>query len=332
MTLKKNQFGDSNQPPVVLLGAAGTGTAFAAACALRRVWSQSVKIVAMDINPRHLVTTSLLADHFEQVPLSASPEFPAALLDILGRHKVDTYLPLFPEEIALAARLRAEGKIPKLVSVMAPPPAASVACADKMTLCHLLTQHGIPVPKTFLASEPFAAEEFFLKPRDGTGSRGARKVAAEECHKLVGSHASEWVLQEICSAPEVTVDAFCDPATGFDHAVCRERIEIKSGVSTKSRLFADEELRGYAQGISKALDLAGSFCFQVMRNAAGWVVTDVNPRPGAATAMCVLTGNDFFAATFARCWEVDTRQFFQPLEGECFATRQYAEFLMDSRP
>ena len=328
MSSKPNQLGGTNQPRSVLLGSGGTGIAYAAACSLRRVWSMSVGIVAMDINPKHLVTVSLLADHFEQVPVSAAPEFPTVLLSILQRQAVDTYLPLFPEEIALAARLRAEGQIPAAVTVLAPPPSASAVCADKWALCCLLPKHRVPVPKTALAAEPFAAEEYFLKPKGGTGSQGVRKVKAVELKSWIASQPSEWVVQEICTAPEITVDAFYDPQNDFSHSVCRERVEIKSGVCTKARLFADEDLSRYARSIAQALNLAGSFCFQVMRNATGWVVTDVNPRPGAATAMCVQTGNDFFAAAFALGWGEDARRFFRPLDREQFVTRQYAEFLM----
>lgn len=312
----------------VLIGSAGTGTGFAAACALRRVWSRSVRIVAMDINPRHLVTTSLLADEFQQVPLSAAPEFPAALLGLLERHRVDTYLPLFPEEIALAAQLRDEGRIAAPVAVLAPAAKASALCADKSALSQLLPQHRVPVPRTAAADAPFAAAEFFLKPKNATGSRGARKIAASELVSAVGSRAGDWIVQEICAGPEVTVDAFVNPADGFRRVVCRERVEIKSGVSTKCRLFEDETLSRHAEGIAAALNLAGSFCFQVMRNGQGWAVTDVNPRPGAATAMCAATGNDFFAAAFARCWGEDARSFFRPLDGEPFVTRQYTEFVM----
>ena len=313
---------------VVLIGSAGTGTAFAAACALRRVWSQSVVVIAMDINPMHLVTTALLTDHFEQVPLSASPEFSESLLKIVQHYKVDTYLPLFPKEIELAARLRSNGSISASVKLMTPPPAASAACADKWMLCQLLQNRGVPVPKTAPASTPFLAEEFFLKPKDGTGSLGARKVKKVDLSEIVGGRGGDWIVQEICMPPEVTVDAFYDPVQGFSRVICRERIEVKSGVSTKARLYEDEELSRIALVLAKVIELAGSFCFQVMRNPAGWVVTDVNPRPGAATAMCATTGNDFFAASFAHCWGEDARRFFGSLDGEQFVTRQYTEFLM----
>ena len=127
------------------------------------------------------------------------------------------------------------------------------------------------------------------------------------------------------------MDVFYDPENDFIRVVCRERIETKSGVSTKARLFEDDELSRFARTIAVGLKLKGSFCFQVMRNSHGWVVTDVNPRPGAATAMCALTGNDFFAATFAYHWGEDARVFFRPLNGEQFVTRQYSEFLMGTK-
>jgi carbamoylphosphate synthase large subunit len=328
MNISSNQVGGVNGQRAVLLGSAGTGTAFAAACALRRVWSQSVKIVAMDINPRNQVTTSLLADHFEQVPLSASSVFQDRLIEIIQRYAVDTYLPLFPEEIMLASRLRENGFLSKKIDIMAPSLAASAACADKWSLANLLSQHDVAVPKTALATEPFRADEFFLKPKNGTGSRGARKIKADELSGIVGICGADWVVQENCNLPEVTVDVFHDSESGFDRVICRERLEIKAGVSTKCRLFEDETLSRYARSIAEVLKLEGSFCFQTMQNAKGWVVTDVNPRPGAATSMCAATGNDFFAASFALCWGEDPRQFFRPLNGEQYVTRQYSEFLM----
>jgi carbamoylphosphate synthase large subunit len=313
---------------VILIGSAGSGTAFSALAALRRVWGQEVRAVAMDLNPGHLVTASLLADRFEQVPASAAPEFAGALLEIIGRHQVDTYLPLLPEETFLAARLRDEGRLPAAARLMAPPLPGSAACMDKLLLSQVLKAHGLPVPASASASAPLPAGEVFLKPRTGCGSRGARRVNPRELAEATARRPGDWLVQELCAGPEVTVDSFFDPADGFLRVLCRERIVTKAGVTTKARLFEDRALAELALGIARALGLQGSFCFQVMGNGSGWAVTDVNARPGAATAMCALTGNDFFAASFALCWGEDARAFFRPLAGDQYVTRQYADFLM----
>lgn len=318
-----------NQPGhVVLLGAAGTGTAFGAACALRRVWSQRVVIVAMDTNPRHLVTTGLLADVFETVPPAAAAAFPAALVHVMERHRVDTYLPLLPAEITVAARLHEGGGIPRDIKLLAPAALSCLACSDKWRLAEVLQRADIPTPRTAPAESPFPAQHYFLKLREGSGSRGARRIDAAEAEAMEVSERRASVLQEVCTGPEITVDVFVDTRSGFSRALCRERIEIKSGVATKCRLFEDDTLAQLALRVAGQLGLAGSFCLQVMRNASGWVVTDVNPRPGAATAMGVVSGNDFFAATFAHAWGQDPRPFFRRLERDCYVTRQYTEYQM----
>lgn len=317
-----------NNIPSVLIGSAGTGTGFGAIVALRRTWSHSVRIIAMDINPSHLVTASLLVDGFEQVPLSSAPDFASNLIEIIRKHSVTTYLPLLPEEIAIAALLGEEGQLPDSFSLLAPTSAASRLCADKLSLCAILSSHGVSVPKSAEAYAPFGAEEYFLKPKNGTGSRGAQRVARVDLEASISGCPEQWLVQEICKGPEVTVDAFFDPGDDFVHVVCRERIEVKAGVSNKCRLFWDEQLREFAKRIADVLKLEGSFCFQVMKRGDDWVVIDINPRPGAATAMCVLTGNDFFAATFALKWGRDYRPFFRKITADEYVTRQYSEFLM----
>lgn len=319
------------QRRTVLLGAAGTGTAFGAAMAVRRHWSQSVRIVAMDINPKHLVSTSLLADAFYTVPLCAAPQFEDVLVRLIAECEIGLYMPLLPGEIVKAARLREAGAIPERVSVLAPSLPASRACADKWLLVQWLEACGVPVPKTELGTQWMACGKWFLKPRDGSGSRGARVVDGTMDIPEVRKSPEDWILQEVCDGPEVTVDVFLNPSTGFMHSICRERIEVKAGVCTKARLFADAELHTLAGQVASVLKLTGSFCLQFMRSAAGWVVTDANPRPGAATAMCATVGNDFFAATFALAWGEDATRFLQPLKSEVFVTRQYAEYLMGSK-
>jgi predicted ATP-grasp superfamily ATP-dependent carboligase len=281
----------------------------------------------MDINPRHLVTASILSDHFEQVPLTASPDFCTALYGTVQEHGVDTYLPLLPEEVVLGARLLKAEKLPGDLVLLAGSADAGEIAADKWATAQWLARHKINGPKTTLAMKPFEADRYFLKPRSGTGSRRARTVLAADLASAIQGEPSAWVLQEICEPPEVTVDVFFDPEAGFCTAIGRERIEIKAGVSTKARLFYDEKLRQLSERIAVTLAFAGSFCFQVMRVNGEWGVIDINLRPGAATAMCNLTGNDFFAATFARAWREDYSRFFRPLEQEVFVTRQYAEFI-----
>ncbi len=282
----------------------------------------------MDINPRHLVTAGLLGDEFIQCPLANSVEFPAVLEAIIRQHEVDTWLPLLPEEIILACKLRQDSIVGEKCKLILPGGDTAVVCSDKWMLAVALRQRDIPTPGTALASAPIDKDLLFLKPRIATGAKGARTVARSQVARFVSDVPDSWIVQEICTGPEVTIDAFHNPVSGELISTARERLEVKLGVSTKARLFRDPALHQLTERLVKTLKLDGSFCYQVMKLHGEWAVTDVNPRPGGASAMCSAVGQDFFAATFAYHWGEDCARFFRKLDRERFVTRQYAEFLM----
>lgn len=313
----------------VLLGSAGTGTAFAAACALRKVWGAEVKIVAIDTNPKHLCTTSLLAEHYQQMLPFNDKKFPAQIAQVIHDYEIDTYLPLFPQEILVAIKYLRDNPNKILYKKLIPSSISGNLCADKLKLMDFLNSEKIPVPHTSLADKPFDSEFYFMKPRCGQGSKGARGILKGDLDSISENDRNSYIVQELCQGPEITVDAFSDSQNIYTFAICRERIEVKNGVCTKARVFVDDELLNLAKKLSSLLALEGCFCFQIMRDSSGRnVVTDLNPRPGAGTAISVATGNDFFAATFANAWEQDYQRYFSILKHDTFVTRQFCEFIM----
>lgn len=315
----------------VLLGSAGTGTAFAAACAIRKFWGSEVKIVAIDTNPKHLCTTSLLADHYQQTLPFQHDEFPDQLDKIIQQFQIDTYLPLFPHEILIAIKYLCNYPNGILQRGTIPSQFAAELCADKLKLMNFLNAKKIAVPHTSLADTPIDADCFFIKPICGQGGIGARRLLKADWNSISENDRTSYVAQELCLGPEITVDAFSDSKNLFTFAICRERIEIKNGVCTKARVFMDEELLELAKKLSSLFSFEGSFCFQIMCDSVGRrVVTDLNPRPGAGTGLSVATGNDFFAATFAKAWGLNYHGFFCLLKQDAFVTRQFSEFVMPS--
>ncbi len=325
---------DPNPRKRILIGAAGTGTAFAACTAIRRYWGDSVELSAMDTNPHYLVTSSLLADHYFQVKPFRSPEFVDQLLAILTDHAIDFYLPLYPQEIKLAVELKHSRRLPTATRLIGPGPEACNVASDKYFAAGWLSEHGLPSPKTCLGIPDFDATHYCIKPRMGTGSTGLRLLTKVELDAIcqtgpLSTDPSDGVIiQEQCFAPELTVDVFIGQQNSQSRVLCRERLEIKSGVSTKVRITEDETITTLAIQLGTSLNYLGAFCFQVMRNEKGWCVIDVNPRPGAASATCSVTGNDFYGAMFALAFGENTEPFFQRLPRAVYVTRQYSDFLM----
>lgn len=307
------------------IGAAGTTTGYGVARCLRTHWGDGVRVVTADTNPAHLVAASELADaHVVVPPVAAGDRFASALREALTEHAVDTYVPLLAGEIALAPDLAQTLEVGLLG------PGASVArlCADKLATAVWMDERGIPAPPTTLASKArWWPAGVVVKPRTGQGSQGVLSIEDEADLSRAHARGEDAIAQRRCAPPEVTLDAFASSNGSLFRAVCRERIEVKAGVCTKARLFSDLELEGLVERIARELPHAGVLCVQVMRGPGGWEVTDLNPRPGAATPMSALAGVDVTAAALAELWGEPPEAFLGRLAGEPFVVRRYEELL-----
>lgn len=318
------------RPRVLWLGAAGTQTAFGLLTSIRRTWGSDVFIVAADINPRRLIPASTIADAYVQVPRADDDSFPDFLVEALVRHSVDTYIPIMDTEIVVAATLRAAGRLPSHVLTLAPSAEVTTRCLDKLEMARWLDAEGFPSPRTSLpALAEWSSDGLVVKPRRGVGSVGVRILTTPSDLAALRDDESV-VVQERCAAPELTIDAFRSRRTGTGQAVCRERIEVKAGVSTKARVFYDRELEALAMSLGTRLGLTGAFCFQVMRanGTERWMITDVNPRPGAGTTMSAAVGFDVLTATLADAWDLADGQPLEVPSEDRYVARQYAEYVL----
>lgn len=307
----------------VWVGAAGSMTGWGVVQSIRDRWPDAV-IVAADTSPGELVAAAADADDFVQVPGAEDDGFLTALRDGFAAHRIDTYVPIHDVEIIVAARARETGALGSGVACTAPPRPAAELCWDKLATARALDAAGVAVPETRPGSAAWEGP-CVVKPRHGVASRGVRLVDGAQRTDLERSDV--FVVQQPCAAPEVTIDAFRATRGDCFAAVCRERIEVRAGIATKARVFADAELDDIARQVAGATGLRGAFCFQVMRDAesSGWRVTDVNPRPGGATRMSVAAGVDIHAAMLAHAWGEDPAPYVPPLPGERWVTRGYVE-------
>ncbi|MDA0977024.1 MAG: ATP-grasp domain-containing protein [Proteobacteria bacterium] len=319
---------DHGRTVTVLVGAGGSGTAFAIVSRLRSSFGSGLRIVTMDVNEAHLVTASLLADGFCQAPYAHEETFSGFVADVLLRESVDVYIPILNEEIRLAARLAED---PRFSQVDFWSSALHAACTDKGFAADWLSGLGVDTPERYSPARAYAdSSRWFAKPLDGYGSHDARQVTMQELQKMTAAERDQLMVQALCDGPEVTVDSFWDANANLGYAYCRERLEVKAGVCTRARVFSDPALSGIAAVIGRSLGQRGTICFQVMKTGGRWAVTDLNPRSGAGTALTCAAGFDVLSAAFACRQGADYSRYVRPLaEGEEFhVTRQYAEFVM----
>ncbi|HLH13172.1 MAG TPA: ATP-grasp domain-containing protein [Solirubrobacteraceae bacterium] len=319
-------------PPRVLLGTAGTGTTWGIAVSLRERWGERVHVVGTDMLPAHLVASSALMDRFARMPAVADEQrFTARLLQLIEREGIDTYVPTFDREIVLAAALREQGRM-EGVRVLAPPLWSAQTCLDKRAMSAWLEREGIAAPRT-LAFRPqeWCERGIVVKPRTGVGSVGVERLREREAWEAWCGREGlrEWIAQELVQGVEVTLDCFRSGDGTVGRVVCRERVEVKSGVCTKARVFEDGELAQLGLSIGEGLALSGAYCLQAMRcERRGWLVTDVNPRPGAGTRLSAALGVQLHAAMFADAWGLSSAGLLPRLARERWVARQYREIVL----
>jgi hypothetical protein len=298
----------------LLLTAAGTGTAFSYAIAAAQ--RTDINLITADTNCAQLVTAALFASRHVVLPRSQSPEFAAAVAQVVRDEAVDVYLPLIDAEAAWAA----DAGLPSVRIATNSGEFCRAALAKSRY--HELTDGSlVRVPRSLSRSEAKHLSRFVAK-RDGSfGGRDTRIVNDGD----VASLAPDLALSEFIDGDEFTVDCF--PFGNDTLTSVRERLETKAGVCTKARIGRDETLTAFARQLAARFSLTHPFCFQTRRDAKGHALIDLNPRLGAGSAMSAVNGMDFFAAHLAMLTGGDPLAYLVPRHAECIVTRQYANYL-----
>ncbi|MCS6958966.1 MAG: ATP-grasp domain-containing protein [Pseudanabaenaceae cyanobacterium SKYGB_i_bin29] len=314
----------------IAIGSSGSATGYTAVSALKNSFGrQGYRVIACDTNPRHLVAAATVADDFLQLPPAVDPEFVPKTIDLFKSQNIGYFYPIHDQEIIATAKARevfqANNITPCCVGVE-----AAKLCTDKLESTRRLLKEGIHVPKTYLLSEGIDfANRLIVKDRYGNGSKFVQVIETEKELEImtakVESNIDDYVVQEWIDEPEVTIDAFFPSNYSFGKVVCRKRLEIKSGVTTKAHIFYDPIYFDVAYKIAKSFNLFGSFCFQT-RGQDNFVI-DVNPRIGGATAMSVALGIDFPSAHVACFLGHEPRSYLKQEYRECFVTRSYREHI-----
>lgn len=268
----------------ILITAAGTATAWHIVNVINSDFRDNYRVFACDINPVDLIPASLLVDKYIQVPKINDEKYYQFMLNLLEENNIDIIIPLIDNDFKVFPKDNPD--LQKLnVFSTAPDFKVSELCTNKKVLNKHLDKYGIKTPIQYEKEQIVNQNMYFVKPCFGYGSNGATDLYGYEINTM--DH--NLLIQEKCRQPEVTVEVFCH--NGELQYVCRERLETKAGVCTKARFFHDEELGTIIKNIAKLIELPTASCIQFMKNNDDeWVVTDLNLRLGAGTALSTAAG------------------------------------------
>jgi hypothetical protein len=306
----------------ILILAGGTATAWHLGNTIKKTFEKDFILCIGDINEKNLVPISVLCDEYYQIPPVHALSYYTFMIELLVNKKIDIIIPLIDFDLALFPNDNPDLLKINVLST-APGNKVMVACKSKTELSNLLEANGVLVPIRYNLNDIEPQKEYFVKPNIGFGSKDSAIFKGKD---IVFSE--KIIVQEILHRPEITVEVF--KKGDYFSSICRERIEVKSGVCTKARFFENREIDEIINHINSFIELPLTSCIQFMKNEEDkWCLTDLNLRLGAGTALSSAAGFNISAAFLSvLAGQNIFKKYLKKTSHDLFVVRVYNEIVM----
>lgn len=272
----------------LLVLSAGTSANYHLVKIFKEKFNDSFYIIGVDINESYLIPSINYLDNFYKVPESLDPSYKRIILNLCKKEQIDVILPSFDIEQKLFYRDNIIMKKFDINSLGIPQKTLKIY-DNKEKMMKYLYDNDINIPRIFPLYEIKKRKNYFVKPKNGVASVGAREEIGSKIK--MDKENKNFLIQEICQKPEITLECFYYNNTLS--TVARERIEVKSGVCIKARIYYDQQLHKIAQNFVKKVDVPLYFNLQFMKNSLGeLVITDVNFRLAGGMSLSYAAGWD----------------------------------------
>lgn len=241
------------------------------------------RVVAMDIKTN--APGLYEADSFELAPPARSPEYIPRLLEVCERRDISMVVPLIDTELSLLAenrRLFTDRGIELMVSG----PQTTSLAADKRRTAAFFTHVGVQTPSILdidaTLADPAALYPLFLKPADGSCSKGAHLLRSRDDLAYFARTVPNAILQDYVDGDEYTLDVLVDPSGTVRCVVPRQRVETRAGEVSKGLTVKDPAIieagRRVVEGLPDARGCITVQCFRSHRGDLHFI--EINPRFG----------------------------------------------------
>jgi carbamoylphosphate synthase large subunit len=306
----------------ILILAGGTATAWHLCKIIKNNFEKDFTLYIGDINNKNIIPASTLSDEYYQLPPITDSSYYSYMIELLKETKIDILIPLIDFDLAL---FPCDNPDLLKINVLSTAPKEQVMtiCLNKSNLSKKLKTIGIETPQFYSQAKIELQKEYFVKPNIGFGSKNATILKGKDI-----IFSDEIIVQEILHQPEITVEIF--KKDNLLSYICRERVEIKSGVCTKARFFNSEEIGKIINRINMFFDLPLTSCIQFMKNKENkWCLTDFNLRLGAGTALSSAVGFNISSAFLTvLSGKNNYKEYLKEITDDLFVVRVYNEIVM----
>ena len=280
-----------NYPKTICITAVGTATSVGVIRNLRK-YSPDTFIIGTDINPYGYTAGSMLVDKFYKISLASDSEYINSIVDVLQSNSVDYLFPINDTEIREVAAHRKV--VEKVVHILLPSVDTVDLVQDKQQMCNTALGIGLKVPDTLNSNYSGKA---IIRDSHGVGSKGIRICDSFDISEINPQHQ---FAQRYIEGDEYTVDILSDEEGTPLFIIPRLRIEVKSGVATKTKLINDQSLIDCCMALIKNIPIPGFSNVQFIKDSVGDnYFIEINPRIGGFSNASLLAAPDMFPAFLA---------------------------------
>lgn len=255
-------------------------------------FSESPKLIGFDSN--YYCYSRLLCDKFVSLPLfSEESSYIEALIDLLQRNEIDLYIPTYSQECKLLAKYESIIRS-QTASFFCVSPYKTFKQLDDKLLCYLALEYiGIDCPKILDIKNNLVKYPVFLKPRVGSGGKGAHKVNfVKEMNEFI--NLSEYLITEFIEGIEYTVDCLFDNSGILLSCNARTREKVLGGATVVSRNVGNNLFEEIVRKISEVYIFKGCINLQFIQTSDRLVCIDINMRfPSGGLPLSVESGINF---------------------------------------
>jgi carbamoyl-phosphate synthase large subunit len=239
-------------------------------------------LIGLDMDP--INAGRFLVEEFHLVPAAKNPDFLPRMRQLVEDLQPDIVIPVIDYEFLVLA----ENDIGCKVTLASPE--TIKLCDDKEASIRAFHEAGVLSPEVVVPKFNYWPK--MVRPQfDGRASLGAARCNdfeewAAAAGKLDFPITTKWIRGH-----EITADVLCDENSDVMAFATRERLEVKSGVAHKSRLYHDPDVELEIQRICKRFKLKFLNCMQAIVDGEGnyhWF--EVNPRYGGGSAATMIAG------------------------------------------
>lgn len=241
------------------------------------------------------------ADNQYIVPKITDSNYLTTILEICKKENINAITTFIDSEIEILAKNR-ESFEAIGVEVLAPYIETAKLCFDKFAMYKYLVKNNIKTVGTYEDFKSFNTDykngactlPVFVKPRNGSGSVGARKVNSYEDLKNICNNESNLIIQEFMDGDDIDADVYVDTITHKPVSIFTKRkLETKIGGANKTISFKDNELVKVIEDVISQFKFNGPIDIDFFYKDGEYYLSEINPRFGGAYLHAYGCGVDF---------------------------------------